>query len=288
MKTSANILMMSFQMSTIFFLEYWTISSIRAFINNNFCEFRIKFAQESQQQYVFRYEINETASNSLDFGRNIWKTSILKIINFFIPFIHVLQQFRLVSQIWRIWKFWIWPTITSKNCRCQFHQCPNFAFWICQSIDSLHCLGDLVPSQFLKYSIYHTITWAKTLCPETFSWWVRYGFTRQTLRSTNTNCYCHSQKLFVPCIWVTMNSSIFRLVLGIWRICKSWVEHLKSSTNGSIIWQRIFLFIQLGLRDNQLVELPREIGELARLRELHIQNNRLTVLPPEVGEFQSK
>lgn len=156
-----------------FFLEYWTISSIRAFINNNFCEFLIKFAQESQQQYVFPYEINETASNSLDFGRNIWKTSILKIINFFIPFIHVLQQFRLVSQIWRIWKFWIWPTITSKNCRCQFHQCPNFAFWICQSIDSLHCLGDLVPSQFLKYSIYHTITWAKTLCPETFSWWVR-------------------------------------------------------------------------------------------------------------------
>lgn len=37
------------------------------------------------------------------------------------------------------------------------------------------------------------------------------------------------------------------------------------------------------LRDNDLLELPREIGELTRLRELHIQNNRLTVLPPEVG-----
>lgn len=47
-------------------------------------------------------------------------------------------------------------------------------------------------------------------------------------------------------------------------------------------------FDQLGLRDNQLIDLPREIGELTRLRELHIQNNRLTVLPPEVGEFQSK
>lgn len=47
----------------------------------------------------------------------------------------------------------------------------------------------------------------------------------------------------------------------------------------------VFLFIQLGLRDNQLIDLPREIGELTRLRELHIQNNRLTVIPPEVGEF---
>lgn len=40
---------------------------------------------------------------------------------------------------------------------------------------------------------------------------------------------------------------------------------------------------QLGLRDNQLIDIPREIGELTRLRELHIQNNRLTVIPPEVG-----
>lgn len=46
----------------------------------------------------------------------------------------------------------------------------------------------------------------------------------------------------------------------------------------------LFLFGQLGLRDNQLLDIPREIGELTRLRELHIQNNRLTVIPPEVGE----
>jgi Leucine-rich repeat (LRR) protein len=37
------------------------------------------------------------------------------------------------------------------------------------------------------------------------------------------------------------------------------------------------------LRDNDLVELPKEIGELSRLRELHIQGNRLSVLPPELG-----
>lgn len=41
--------------------------------------------------------------------------------------------------------------------------------------------------------------------------------------------------------------------------------------------------IQLVLRDNDLIALPKEIGELTRLRELHIQGNRLTVLPPEMG-----
>lgn len=39
------------------------------------------------------------------------------------------------------------------------------------------------------------------------------------------------------------------------------------------------------LRENDLIALPKEIGELIRLRELHIQGNRLTVLPPEFGEF---
>lgn len=39
------------------------------------------------------------------------------------------------------------------------------------------------------------------------------------------------------------------------------------------------------LRENDLIELPKEIGELQRLRELHIQANRLTILPPEIGKF---
>lgn len=43
--------------------------------------------------------------------------------------------------------------------------------------------------------------------------------------------------------------------------------------------------LQLVLRENDLVELPKEIGELTRLRELHIQGNRLTVLPPELGMY---
>lgn len=39
------------------------------------------------------------------------------------------------------------------------------------------------------------------------------------------------------------------------------------------------------LRDNDLIALPKELGLLTRLRELHIQGNRLTVLPPEVGSL---
>ncbi len=52
----------------------------------------------------------------------------------------------------------------------------------------------------------------------------------------------------------------------------------------SVSNNHVIVFIQLVLRDNDLVALPPEIGNLIRLRELHIQGNRLTVLPPEMGE----
>ncbi|KHJ76680.1 leucine Rich repeat-containing domain protein [Oesophagostomum dentatum] len=39
----------------------------------------------------------------------------------------------------------------------------------------------------------------------------------------------------------------------------------------------------LVLRDNDLLAIPREIGHLSNLKELHIQGNRLTILPPELG-----
>jgi Leucine-rich repeat (LRR) protein len=45
----------------------------------------------------------------------------------------------------------------------------------------------------------------------------------------------------------------------------------------------IIIFSQLVLRDNDLVDLPKEVGDLPRLREVHIQGNRLSVLPPEIG-----
>lgn len=41
----------------------------------------------------------------------------------------------------------------------------------------------------------------------------------------------------------------------------------------------------MALRENDLIELPKEIGELSRLRELHVQGNRLTILPPEIGNL---
>lgn len=100
------------------------------------------------------------------------------------------------------------------------------------------------------------------------------------------------QKRCVRYIWAIMSSSIFQPALETWRICKSLVDIFdrRITCNAQNGWKinncALFSFdIQLGLRDNQLIDLPREIGELARLRELHIQNNRLTVLPPEVGEF---
>jgi Leucine-rich repeat (LRR) protein len=50
--------------------------------------------------------------------------------------------------------------------------------------------------------------------------------------------------------------------------------------------KRFFLFFfQLVLRENDLIEIPKELGNLSRLRELHIQANRLTVLPPEIGNL---
>ena len=39
------------------------------------------------------------------------------------------------------------------------------------------------------------------------------------------------------------------------------------------------------LRDNDLIDIPKEIGDLPRLRELHVQGNRLSVLPPELGNL---
>lgn len=43
--------------------------------------------------------------------------------------------------------------------------------------------------------------------------------------------------------------------------------------------------LQLVLRENDLIDLPSELGELSRLRELHVQGNRLTILPPELGNL---
>ena len=47
----------------------------------------------------------------------------------------------------------------------------------------------------------------------------------------------------------------------------------------------MFFFTQFSARDNDLISIPKELGSLKKLKELHIQGNRLTVLPPEIGKI---
>ena len=41
----------------------------------------------------------------------------------------------------------------------------------------------------------------------------------------------------------------------------------------------------LHLRNNELIALPPEIGNLVNLRSLHLENNKLIALPPEIGNL---
>ena len=45
-----------------------------------------------------------------------------------------------------------------------------------------------------------------------------------------------------------------------------------------------FLFLQLVLRDNDIVEIPKEIYKCQKLKTLHLQVNQINVLPPEISE----
>ena len=49
------------------------------------------------------------------------------------------------------------------------------------------------------------------------------------------------------------------------------------------MFAQLHSIFQLVLRENDLISLPKELGSLERLRELHIQGNRLTVFPPQIG-----
>ena len=40
--------------------------------------------------------------------------------------------------------------------------------------------------------------------------------------------------------------------------------------------------MKLGLRLNELIQLPEEIGCLKNLKELHLQSNRLQILPKSI------
>lgn len=149
---------------------------------------------------------------SSEIDKNLWLNPNVWLI--------LLQQFHLVSQIWRIWRFWIWPTITSKSCQFRFHRCQNFAFSIFRSIASAHCRVVLVPSLCSKFLICRITIWTKVHCPATFSWWVIQFHFNSSLCYFTLKLRFYLQKLFVLCTWETTNLSIFHLVLETWRICK--------------------------------------------------------------------
>ena len=48
----------------------------------------------------------------------------------------------------------------------------------------------------------------------------------------------------------------------------------------------LFIFSKISLRDNDLLELPMDIGNLKNLKELHIQSNRLQLFPQSTGKVK--
>ena len=79
--------------------------------------------------------------------------------------------------------------------------------------------------------------------------------------------------------WFLSSKEVREILLMAWQILR--VECVQS-----YLLNTDFFFFQLVLRENDLISLPKEIGELTRLRELLIQGNRLTVLPPELGRLR--
>jgi Leucine-rich repeat (LRR) protein len=49
--------------------------------------------------------------------------------------------------------------------------------------------------------------------------------------------------------------------------------------------EKLLNLTKLHLLENQLTELPKEIGNLSNLRELNLGNNQLTELPKEIGNL---
>lgn len=72
----------------------------------------------------------------------------------------------------------------------------------------------------------------------------------------------------------------FLLELGFIIVCVNQRKYIEF-----IYFDDVIILFQLVLRENDLIDIPKEIGYLPRLRELHIQANRLTVLPPELGNL---
>jgi hypothetical protein len=67
------------------------------------------------------------------------------------------------------------------------------------------------------------------------------------------------------------------------------VAHLVVIQLQRIYWGNIPVYLLqtnlqiLVLRENDIIDLPKQLGACQKLKELHIQGNRLQVIPPELG-----
>ena len=97
------------------------------------------------------------------------------------------------------------------------------------------------------------------------------------------------------CYWVILYKEFNILFFSQYIQIICWApQNLQAQSTGlhsisleHILDELLLFLLQLVLRDNDLVELPKALGNLTRLKELHLQNNRLTALPPELGEFMT-
>ena len=48
----------------------------------------------------------------------------------------------------------------------------------------------------------------------------------------------------------------------------------------------VSLYPQLVLRDNAIVEVPKELGKCIKLKTLHLQGNQIMAVPLELGNFR--
>lgn len=63
-----------------------------------------------------------------------------------------------------------------------------------------------------------------------------------------------------------------------WRDCGIKSNYLPSSSSSSLSVS------QLVLRDNAIVEVPKELGKCVKLKTLHLQGNQIMALPVEFGQ----
>ncbi|MBN3284035.1 RSU1 protein, partial [Polyodon spathula] len=99
------------------------------------------------------------------------------------------------------------------------------------------------------------------------------------------NCYeIFNRLLYCFCRTINEHSHVIGSSTSHTSGVKLQYTHTNKQTHTQII-NNLKWSSPLSLRDNDLISMPKEIGDLSQLKELHIQGNRLTVLPPELGNL---